>query len=346
MSENYYNKSNNKQEKQKDKNAYNRYFSKKDKKYDKINLYMNNKKYFDYDCQQDNNIYHKADNEKNIKREKNYSQPKLHNLIEKQLLNMNEKKTKYSIPKRNSNKKLKKIDDLQLFNISYYDNNNQNIKKSESSSPLNVLTSLNKEAVPVQGEGIPKYDKYPLRKDKLNSIEKNFFDKYNESDYYNYYNETDKSINKSFLAQFNTNFKEVATNQGKTIPEHIVETLFNSIVRVHIPGGKATGFFVEINVNDKKMKCLFTCFHVISDEDIKNEIFIDIYFGRINKERHRTLILRKKERFMEAFKKEDVTMIEIIDDDMITDVNYLTPDLYCQDEYKKYLKKNCYLAGY
>ena len=35
------------------------------------------------------------------------------------------------------------------------------------------------------------------------------------------------------------------------------------------------------------MKCLFTCFHVISDEDINNEINIDIYFGKKGNETHK-----------------------------------------------------------
>ena len=87
---------------------------------------------------------------------------------------------------------------------------------------------------------------------------------------------------------------------------------------------------------------MFSC---ISDEDIKNKIIIDIYFGNKKKEHHRQILLNNNKRFMRAFEKEDVTMIKIIDDDRISSDKYLAPDLKYIDK-NKYLEKNLYLAGY
>jgi V8-like Glu-specific endopeptidase len=103
---------------------------------------------------------------------------------------------------------------------------------------------------------------------------------------------------------------------------------------------------MNIKLNNKEKKYLFTCFHVISDKDIQNQITIDIYFGKKGKETHKKIELDKNMRFMKAYKEEDVTLIEIIDNDVISEKKFLTPDLNYEYGYTRYLKKNFYLAGY
>lgn len=115
------------------------------------------------------------------------------------------------------------------------------------------------------------------------------------------------------------------------------------IVLYHV---EATGFFMKFKLNNKEMKCLFTCFNVISDNDINNEITIDIYFGKKGKEHHRTIELENNMRFMKAYEEEDVTLIEIIDNDRISEIKYLTPDFDYENCYQNYLYKNFFLAGY
>jgi len=162
----------------------------------------------------------------------------------------------------------------------------------------------------------------------------------------NYYKSNNKSNYQLAIDPINIIHKEVATSYADYIPESISDKLYNSIVRIVLYHVEATGFFMKFKLNNKEMKCLFTCFHVISDNDIDNEITIDIYFGKKGKEHHRTIELENNKRFMKAYEKEDVTLIEIIDNDRISESKYLTPDFDYEHCYQNYKYKNFYLAGY
>ena len=168
----------------------------------------------------------------------------------------------------------------------------------------------------------------------------------NNGNYDNYYKPKNKSNYQLAIDQLNIVHKEVATGYADYIPESISDKLYNSIVRIVLYQVEATGFFMKFKLNNKEMKCLFTCFNVISDNDINNEITIDIYFGKKGKEYHRTIELENNMRFMKAYEKEDVTLIEIIDKDRISESKYLTPDFDYEHCYQNYLYKNFYLAGY
>ena len=100
---------------------------------------------------------------------------------------------------------------------------------------------------------------------------------------------------------------------------------------------------MRIKINNKEKKCLFTCKHIISDEDINNNKIINLYFDENNKEEKRKIKLDKNQRLIKTF-NEDVTLIEIIKDDNISEDKYLTPDL--NYEYNNYKDKNLYLAGH
>ena len=142
--------------------------------------------------------------------------------------------------------------------------------------------------------------------------------------------------------------KECNTNHANTIPESVSDKIYNSIVKIKLDSKLiATGFFMKINKNDKEMKCLFTCNHAISDNDINNKIIINISYGKKGKEEERNIILDKEKRFIKTFvSDEDVTVIEIIKTDNIPEDKYLYPDLNYQNGYYKYENKNFYLAGY
>ena len=162
----------------------------------------------------------------------------------------------------------------------------------------------------------------------------------------NYYKSNNKSNYQLAIDPFNIVHKEVATGYADYIPESISDKLYNSIVRIVLYHVEATGFFMKFKLNNKEMKCLFTCFHVISDNDINKEITIDIYFGKKGKEHHRTIELENNRRFMKSYEEEDVTLIEIIDNDRISESKYLTPDFDYEHCYQNYLYENFYLAGY
>lgn len=96
----------------------------------------------------------------------------------------------------------------------------------------------------------------------------------------NYYNPNNKSICGPSIDPFNITHNEVATNHADAIPESILNKLFNSIVRIVLYDGEATGFFMKFKLNNKEMRCLFTCYHVISDNHINNEITINIFWQK------------------------------------------------------------------
>ena len=362
MSINNYNKPKKKPYKQNYRDAFDRNFLKKEKKYDKNNLTIFKEnfsnKYINDDSslnlEQDNKNYHKYDNtddtdyinqsyyssKKNYNKKRNFSESTLYS-IEKNFLNDNHYETISSIIK----------------------------------SKRNISIKSNKRSITDQDEEKPKIDKRYLRIDKLNvngnivfnindrdnsflpkGLKKcNDIDKYQNNERKRY-NESDNDDNDKYIKKytsrsqsklFNSNRKinEVATGQGGAIPENIFKKFYHSIVKIVLDSGQATGFFMKIKINDKEIKCLFTCYHVISEEDLENEIIIDIYFGNIEKEHHRALELNNNKRFMRAFREEDVTMIEIIDDDRISSNKYLVPDSNYKDK-SIYYFKNLYLGGY
>ena len=72
---------------------------------------------------------------------------------------------------------------------------------------------------------------------------------------------------------------ELSTKYIDPIPESIKDKLYNAIVKIELINNtkksiRATGFFMRIKVNNIEKKCLFTCKHLISDEDINNILFL------------------------------------------------------------------------
>ena len=144
-------------------------------------------------------------------------------------------------------------------------------------------------------------------------------------------------------------FKEEADPlQGDAISETLHNRLYNSIVKIVKKTLIATGFFMKIKLNGIVKRFLFTCFHVISDKDIEKEITINIYYGPKDKESHKSIDLNKSKRFMKAYNREneDVTLIEIVEEDGISEDKYLIPDLNYLYGFERYIDKNFFLAGY
>ena len=158
--------------------------------------------------------------------------------------------------------------------------------------------------------------------------------------------------------------KEVNSGHANAIPENISDKLYNSIVKIKLSQKSyGTGFFMKFNINEKEMKCLITCQHVISQKDINNKIKIELYYGKKNIEDHKQIKLDEDIRFIRVFNKdvtlieikkdkskipykEDVTLIEIIENDNISKDKYLDIDLNYQQGYEQYINNNFYLAGY
>ena len=104
---------------------------------------------------------------------------------------------------------------------------------------------------------------------------------------------------------------------------------------------------MKMKLNNKIMKCLFTCSHIISYNDINNKIIINIFYGKKGKEEERNIRLDEDMRFIRTFNNnEDITLIEIIENDNIPEDKYLDPDLNYENGFNQYENKNFYLAGY
>jgi len=182
-------------------------------------------------------------------------------------------------------------------------------------------------------------------RDKSISYNNNYMNNINNNN--NFINNNYRGRNYGTPMKINTLFKnEVNTYHASAIPESHIVRLYNSIVKIVKYDGEATGFFMKIKLNGKEMRCLFTCFHVISDEDIQNEISIEIYYGQKYAESHRIIKLNRYFRFMQAYKDEDVAFIEIVYEDNISENKYLIADLNYKYGYRIYQNKNFYLAGY
>ena len=127
-----------------------------------------------------------------------------------------------------------------------------------------------------------RYDDDIKKSDRLHIFLDNFLNKYEKKDsnerYKNNYTKNDNFHYWDFRAK-----NEIATKHADSIPESVCNRLFDSIVHIVLYSGMATGFLMKIKIKHKEMKCLFACFHVISDEDIKNKIKIDIYYGKKTK---------------------------------------------------------------
>ena len=102
---------------------------------------------------------------------------------------------------------------------------------------------------------------------------------------------------------------------------------------------------------------LFTCHHVISKNDVNNKIAIDFFYGKNGKkekEKKKTIILDRSERFIACFDYKidncddiiDATAIEIKEKDEIPEDKYLIADLSYKYGYDIYEQKQYFLAGY
>jgi hypothetical protein len=129
---------------------------------------------------------------------------------------------------------------------------------------------------------------------------------------------------------------------GGGIDKEIANKLYNSMTKIKISDNIQTGFFMNIYTNDKK-NFLLTCGQNISEKQIQNKIDIDLFYGNDDKE-HKTIKLDRKNRYIKTF--EDITVIEIIQEDGIPEDKYLFPDLNYLNGYGKYNKNKIYFSGY
>ena len=144
----------------------------------------------------------------------------------------------------------------------------------------------------------------------------------------------------------NERINERDTNHATHISESASDKIYNSIVRIEKENEIGTGFFLKIKIKEKIKYFLFTCFHVIKEEDIALKKTINIFYGKKDKEKKIEFKLDNSERFFSCYEEKDVTAIEILEKDKIPEDKFLIADLTYKYGYDDYKKGKFFLAGY
>ena len=156
--------------------------------------------------------------------------------------------------------------------------------------------------------------------------------------------EDDKNLSKD--AAFPGNKKSIPKEKLKIIL-HQKKSICKIIKKEK---GIGTGFLCYME-EFKKIKCLITAYHVLGEEDLKIGNEIKITFNEDN-EKIETIKLNKlnESRYILANKKEDITIIEILDSDNLNNYKALEIDQniydYNIDYYNEYKKKDIYILHY
>ena len=103
---------------------------------------------------------------------------------------------------------------------------------------------------------------------------------------------------------------------------------------------------MKIDINKKTYNCLLTCYHSITEEDIKSNKNIYIFFGKSQNETKIKIKLNKNKRFIKCLEQLDVTIIEILKTDNIKEDKFLFPDLNYINGYSQYINNPIYTGGY
>jgi len=130
--------------------------------------------------------------------------------------------------------------------------------------------------------------------------------------------------------------------------DEIIKKLSNSIVRIEYEEKISTGFFMKIYLQQKQRNFLITCEHCISQKNIDSKITVLIYYKEENDEIKKEIELNNNKRFMKCFIDIgiDITLIEIIPEDIIPEDKYLFPDLNYKNGYDQYKNRIIFAGGY
>ena len=145
--------------------------------------------------------------------------------------------------------------------------------------------------------------------------------------------------------------KKEKTNK-KTISENSSKKLYNSIVRINTEKESisATGFFLKLKIKNKTKNYLVTFNQAFDEKFIQDKKSIKLYYGQINEEKNIEIKLDEKKRDIKYLENPfNITLIEILKGDKISQDRFLLPDInYKKEGYNSYINKNnyYYLPGY
>ena len=167
--------------------------------------------------------------------------------------------------------------------------------------------------------------------------------------------ELDENIDAQVQKEKPNKTEEERKTDIKVISENSSEKLYNSIVRVNAGLNEkelisGTGFFIKLNLSNETRNYLITCNDIINEKFIADKKAIKIYYRKITEEKNIEIKLDRSKRDIKTYKNSlNLTLIEIIKEDKISEDKFLLPDMnYKQGGYSFYTNKDnyYYLSGY
>lgn len=133
--------------------------------------------------------------------------------------------------------------------------------------------------------------------------------------------------------------------QNRAVPLEIIDEARKSVCKIITKQNKATGTFLDLtNIIDKK--CLITNCHVISEELVKSKSTITIEYGKEKEKMKKDIELDNEKLYIKIFPSFDITIIEIIDEDLLKKVKFLNIDKNYLKGYERYINKNIFIMEY
>ena len=110
--------------------------------------------------------------------------------------------------------------------------------------------------------------------------------------------------------------------------------------------GLASGFFIKLEKNKSPFFCLMTNEHVITKKMIESKKDIEIYYD--NQHKKLNINLDINQRFIKEFShlKIDITIVEILPEDKISDDYFLLPNSDYLNGYEQFNNKNIFIPQF
>ena len=137
--------------------------------------------------------------------------------------------------------------------------------------------------------------------------------------------------------------KSPGTEEVKLLEKTHLNYMENYICKIN-GDSLGTGFFCKIEFNNKKIPVLMTCYHIISDDFVKNNKYIEIYI----KDYSHIININKDSKIYSSKKEEYDIMIIKINEDNNKINNYLEIDsnIFKKDSFLTYQNEPIYILHY
>ena len=140
------------------------------------------------------------------------------------------------------------------------------------------------------------------------------------------------------------NDKNIKDNLPQKVAVKFINEASKLAFKIQIENETGTGFLLNIKIDKKSIKCLFTVHHVITKESIRQKENIVI---KNEQNMGAKIQLNSEQRFIKCYDKPyDVTIVEILDEDNLGEDAFLDLDLNYLEGYEKYINKDIFIMEY